>query len=154
MKYMVVYDSYFGNTKQIAKEIATVLDDCTCVRVTDININEKIDLLIVGSPTRAFKATSYIQMFLKSLPSNIDKIALFDTRIDVGTIGTGIMRWMVGSMGYATNKMVKTVVKRKKKVIEPVEWFYVTDTEGPLKDGEIEKARRWAESLKKTANDS
>ena len=152
MKYMVVYDSYFGNTKQIAEGIATVLDNCTCVRVTDINISEKIDLLVVGSPTRAFKETPYIKNFLKLLPSNIDKIALFDTRIDVGTIGTGIMRWMVGTMGYATNKMVKLVVKRKKKVIEPVEWFYVTDTEGPLKDGEIEKARRWAESLKRLTN--
>ena len=153
MKYMVVYDSYFGNTKQIAQEIATVLDDCTCVRVTDINISEKIDLLIVGSPTRAFKATSSIQKFLKLLPSDIKKVALFDTRIDVGTIGTGIMRWMVGTMGYATNKMVKIVIKQKRKVIEPVEWFYVTDTEGPLKDGEIEKAHRWAESLKKSTNE-
>jgi flavodoxin len=148
MKYLVVYDSYFGNTEQIAKEVASVLDDCECVRVTDINFREKVDLLIVGSPTRGFKGTASIHKFLNSLPSNVKKVALFDTRIDLGTISSGFTRWMVGSMGYANNKMIKIVLKKKRKIVEPVEFFYVLDNEGPLKDGEIEKARRWAESLK------
>lgn len=152
MKYMVVYDSYTGNTEKIAKEIATVLDDCTCVQVNDVNFTEKVDLLIVGSPTKGFKATSSTMSFLKALPSNITNIALFDTRIDVGSLGTGIAKWMVGTMGYATNRMVKTLVKQKNKVIESVEFFKVTQDEGPLKDGEIEKARSWADSLKSKLN--
>ena len=148
MKYLVVYDSYFGNTETIAKEIATTLDDCECVRVTDINFREKVDLLIVGSPTRGFKATASIQKFLNSLPSNVKNVALFDTRIDTGTISSGFSRWIIGNMGYANNKMIKIVLKRKRNIIEPIEFFYVLGNEGPLKEGEIDKAKRWAESLK------
>jgi hypothetical protein len=33
------------------------------------------------------------------------------------------------------------------RILAPAESFYVTDTEGPLIDGELDRARRWGDKL-------
>jgi hypothetical protein len=43
--------------------------------------------------------------------------------------------------------MTKKLGRKGYRVIAEPESFFVTDTEGPLKDGELERARRWGESL-------
>ena len=94
MKTLIVYDSFFGNTDQIARAIGNVLAaeaDVSVVRVADVKPAHLagLDLLIVGSPTRAFSASPATKAWLKNLPPNSltgIKVAAFDTRADMNDV--------------------------------------------------------------------
>ena len=89
MKALIIYDSYFGNTEQIAQAIGNAFsskDDVTVLKVVNVKSEHlsKLNLVIVGSPTRKFRPTAAITTFLKRIPDNSLKdvrIAAFDTRI-------------------------------------------------------------------------
>jgi len=72
MKALVVFDSFFGNTEQIALAIGEALgygSDVKVLRVSDIQPEylTRLKMLIVGSPTRGFRATLAINTFLKGI---------------------------------------------------------------------------------------
>src|SRR5688500_3044702 len=57
MKALIVYESMFGNTKEVARAIADGLDDAFEVRLAEVSgmpPADDVDLLIVGAPTHAF----------------------------------------------------------------------------------------------------
>lgn len=145
MKTLVIYDSYFGNTEKIANVIGAELETVP-VHVKEFKNTqlENLDLLIVGSPTRAFNPSVNIKNFLNEL-SNIDgvKVGAFDTRLEAEKAPSKILRFFVKIFGYAAEPILKKLEKRGgKKVLEPI-GFYVDDTEGPLREGEIERAKEW-----------
>ena len=149
MKSLVIYDSYFGNTEKVAKTVAAELETIP-KHVSEFKNSELevIDLLIVGSPTRAFSPSVNIKNFLNELPS-IDgiKVGAFDTRMDVKDDIPGILKFFVKIFGYAADPILKKLEKRGgERVLEPV-GFYVKDTEGPLKDSEIERAKEWVKGI-------
>jgi flavodoxin len=94
MKALVVYDSFFGNTEQIAQAIGHALgsqEDVEILRVSNVKPEQLtgLKLLIVGSPTRGFRPTPAISNLLKSIPKNGlkgVKVAAFDTRFTVSEI--------------------------------------------------------------------
>jgi flavodoxin len=62
MNALVIYDSVFGNTEQIAQAIGNALgsqEDVKIVRVSNVKPEQLtgLKLLIVGSPTRQFRPT-------------------------------------------------------------------------------------------------
>jgi hypothetical protein len=63
-------------------------------------------------------------------------VAAFDTRVDKPR--------MPGSAAHAAEKRLRRLGFR---VLLPAEGFFVTDMEGPLVDGEQERARQWGEKL-------
>ena len=71
MKAVVVYDSKYGNTEQIARAVAEALGtggDVRAVRggaVAPADIRD-VDLLVVGSPTHAWGPTGAIKAFVQS----------------------------------------------------------------------------------------
>ena len=70
MKVFVVYDSFFGNTEQIAKTISEELKGNHQVYLFktsefDCEVFNDVDLLFLGSPTRGFMATKDINEFIK-----------------------------------------------------------------------------------------
>ncbi|MDA8229097.1 MAG: hypothetical protein M0T74_15615 [Desulfitobacterium hafniense] len=72
MKSIIIYDSIFGNTEQIALAIRDSMDpkeNVEAFRIKDIKPQHLIGLklLIVGSPTRAFKPTKAIVDFLNQI---------------------------------------------------------------------------------------
>ena len=72
MKILIVYDSVFGNTEKVALAMAEAMTDQVAVkRVGESSAVDLqgIDLLVVGSPTRGFRPTEGVNLFLKSLPS-------------------------------------------------------------------------------------
>ena len=149
MKSLVIYDSYFGNTEKIAQAVASQLG-CEAINVNEFkNIQVKdIDLLIVGSPTRAFNPSVNIKNFLNTLPQ-LDgiKVGAFDTRIEAEKAPSKILRFLVKIFGYAAKPILKKLEsKGGEKALEPV-GFYVQDTEGPLREGEIERAKEWVGAL-------
>jgi len=152
MKVLIVYDSVFGNTEQIAQAMGNSLgskENVETLRVNDVKI-EKItglDLLIVGSPTRAFRPTKAITNFLKRIPTNSlngVKVAAFDTRFSLSSIKSSAIRFIVKTGGYAAKSIANRLKKKGGDLIMPPEGFLVTGEEGPLKKGELERAADWA----------
>ena len=153
MRILVVYDSYFGNTEKIAQEIGNALgEDVPVKRPVDVEMGtlSGLDLLVVGAPTRAFRPSDAIRDFLKKIPSgalNNVKVAGFDTRADIEAVGNPILKFMVRLFGYAAEPIAKSLENRGGSTVGMPAGFFVEDTEGPLRENELERASAWAFSL-------
>ncbi len=155
MKALVIYDSYFGNTEKVAQAIGDALgpgENVQTLKVSDVKPEqlEGIELLIFGSPTRAFRATTAINGFLKRIPAGGlrgVKVAGFDTRIALEDVNSRVLNFFVRIFGYAAEPISKKLQKKGGEVAAAPEGFIVKDTEGPLKDGELERAAAWAKKI-------
>lgn len=156
MKAMVVHDSVFGNTEKVAQAIGQALgspEDVQVVQVSDAKPEQLVGLtlLIVGSPTRQFSPTGATTGFLKSIPKHGlkgVKVAAFDTRFTESAIEkVRILAFFVKIFGYAAKPIADRLQKKGGELVVPPEGFYVGDTEGPLLDGELERAADWAKHI-------
>ncbi len=149
----MIYDSYFGCTQNIAEAIGlSLVDNAEVINVQNINMAllPNIDVLIVGSPTRGFRPSEGIQKFLKSIPKNSlkgIKVAAFDTRLELSTINSKALRYIVEQGGYAAKSILKKLEKKGGIMITDPEGFLVTGEKGPLKEGETERAQKWVNEL-------
>ena len=142
MKSLVVFDSAYGNTEKIAQAIAGAIDG-NVLRAKDTAAQElePLELLIVGAPTYGGQPTPAMKEFLNKLPKSAVEglcVAAFDTRIT--------QKW-VGIFGYAAGKIARKLQKLGGKLVVNPEGFFVTGTEGPLKEGEAERAADWAKEV-------
>ncbi|HLC05425.1 MAG TPA: flavodoxin family protein [Anaerolineales bacterium] len=152
MKALVIYDSVFGNTEKIAQAIAEALGAQEPVELlqashTDSDRLAQTDLLVVGSPTRGFRPTEAVAALLKAIPSKVlkgVKVAAFDTRLKADELDSAGLRFVVKTGGYAAKRIASQLKKAGGNLVVPPEGFYVEDTEGPLKAGELERAKNWA----------
>ena len=157
MKSLVVFDSMYGNTEKVAQAIAAALggkQNARAVKVSDVTPEDlhSLDYLFVGSPTQAFSPLKSVAQFLKSLPAGSlkgTKAAAFDTRMDVKEINNGFLKFMAGMFGYAAKSISGLLVKKGGELTAPPEGFFVTASEGPLKEGELERASAWAKQILK-----
>ena len=156
MKAMVVYDSMYGNTEKVAQAIGDALgspEEVKTLRVGDVKPEQLagVTLLVVGSPTQRFSPTPATTAFLKGIPKDGlagVKVAAFDTRITEAEIERiRILAFMVRLFGYAAEPMAKRLEQKGGAVAVPPEGFYVGGTEGPLLDGELERAVAWARQI-------
>lgn len=151
MKVLIVYDSVFGNTRIIAEAIAAGIEKCESEVLHVDNAEPAIltgtDLLIIGSPTIKYKPTPGITRFLEAIPDNsIDEmaVAVFDTRMPAETIKKKIFHFMSEAGGFAANSIADILRKKGAVLILPPEGFVVEGEQGPLKEGEAERATTWA----------
>jgi flavodoxin len=152
MKALVVYDSMFGNTAQVAQAMATALADqmdATARRVSEVTPEEltAVDFLIVGSPTQGFRPTPATNALLDSISAQGllgVQVAAFDTRIDVAEVGNWFLTFMVKIFGYAAKPIANRLEKKGGELVMAPEGFVVNGKEGPLKAGELERAATWA----------
>ncbi len=146
MKTLVVYDSVSGNTEKIAQAMGGALGaEVEVIRVSEANppILEKIDLLMVGSPTHGGRPTPAVQSFLNKIPENGlqgIRVAAFDTRLTT--------RWVV-MFGYAAGRIANNLKRKGGNLVIPPAGFFVQKNQGPLKDGELKRAAAWAKTLVK-----
>jgi len=155
MKALIVYDSVFGNTEQVARAIGSALDlgeDVAVVRVNQVKLEQLtgLELLIVGSPTRSLRATEGTRSFLNSIPGHSlkgVKVAAFDTRLVISEVGSPILTFMVKIFGYAADPIAAALKKKGGFLVLPPEGFIVKASEGPLKEGELERAEDWAKRI-------
>ena len=155
MKALVVYDSAFGNTEKVAQAMAEALG-CDARRVTEVQPAQLtgLDALIVGSPTQKFQPLKPVKDFLKDIPSGkLDgvKVAAFDTRIALEDANSAILNFFVKLFGYAAEPMGKWLTKQGGELAMSPAGFYVAGTEGPLKEGELERAAAWAQQIQSRA---
>jgi flavodoxin len=155
---MVVYDSVFGNTEQVAQAIGRALgapEDTEVRRVAEVTAEQLtgLEVLIVGSPTRAFQPTPATKQFLKRIPAGGLKdvrVAAFDTRYSMEDTDSAILRFMVKLFGYAAKPIADRLKGKGGDLALPPEGFIVEGTEGPLRDGELERAGDWARRIAAT----
>ena len=155
MKALIIYDSFFGNTEQIAQAIGNALgsqEDLEILRVSNVKPEQLtgLKLLIVGSPTRAFRPTPAINRLLGSIPKHGlkgVKVAAFDTRISMNDIDSPILPPLVKVFGYAAKPIADRLKKKGGELAMPPEGFFVKGTEGPLKEGELERAADWTKQI-------
>lgn len=154
MKALVIYDSIFGNTEKIARSIGSALGPQGEVEVVQV-INVKpeqlagLDLLVVGSPTRAFRPTEATKIFLKNLAGGSlqgVRVAAFDTRMNVSQ-APAILKVMANLFGYAAKPIADRLKNRGGNLVAEPEGFVVKATEGPLAEGELERSAAWASKL-------
>lgn len=154
MKTLVVYESFFGNTEKIAQAVGKALGGGQVLKFSDFTLDalKGVELLVVGSPTRAFQPTPGIKTFLKSLPAgslNGVRAAAFDTRMDVKEVNNAFLTFMESIFGYAAEPIAKALVKKGAVQPVPAEGFIVKGSEGPMREGELERAAEWAGKLLK-----
>ncbi len=156
MKAIVAYDSAYGNTEQIARAIGSALgpeQEVETLRVGDVTPQklEGISVLVVGSPTQKFSPTAATNALLKRIPNDGLKgvrVAAFDTRFTEAEIErVKILAFFVRIFGYAAEPIADKLRKKGGELAIPPEGFYVGGTEGPLLDGELERAAAWAKQI-------
>ena len=160
MKVVIVYDSFFGNTEKIANAISDSFgshENVRTVRVSDILPDQLtgLDLLIVGSPTRAFRPTIDIIGFMNQMPScglKGVKVAAFDTRYSIAKAKVLFTNIFSRQFGYAAESIAYKLVNKGGTLVAPPMGFVVTDPEGPLKAGEVERATDWAKAIDNVIN--
>ena len=161
MKAMVIYDSQYGNTAQIAQAIADGLrgtaGDALAVdlrKVGDVHPDQLagLDLLLAGAPTQGSRPSPGMHDFLNRIPKDAlagVKVAAFDTRTDMDKLA-GSLR-LVGKIfdhfGYAAPRISSSLEKKGGQAVKPPEGFFVKGTEGPLEEGELERAADWARQI-------
>ena len=152
MKAYIIYDSMYGNTEKIAQAIGNGLTgEVKVVRVGEANPSElkTCDLLILGSPVHGGRATPALDEFIKKLPANSlqgKNVAAFDTRFESENQGVGL-RLLMSVIRYAAERLAKALVKKGGRLVAEPEGFIVENKEGPLKQGELERADKWARGM-------
>ena len=149
MKALIVYDSVYGNTEEIARAIGgAIAGEVKVLRAGEVNPSEleSIDFLIVGSPTQGGRPTQAIRDLLNSIPESslkgVNSVA-FDTRLTA--------RWVV-IFGYAAGRIANNLKKKGGNLVASPEGFFVKGTKGPLKEGELERAASWTKEIVKGNN--
>lgn len=155
MKVLIVFDSFFGNTEQVARAMGEALaaqGEVNVLRVGDVQPGHLtgLEVLIVGSPTRAFSPTPAIKTMVSGIPkqglSGV-KVAAFDTRISLDDVDSRILPPLVKLFGYAAEPIGRRLRKKGGEPAVAPEGFFVADSEGPLKEGELERAAAWARQV-------
>jgi flavodoxin len=155
MDALVVYETYFGNTRQIAQAIGVALGERYQVRMHAIGniapISPAIDLLVIGGPTHHHGTSQTMRTFLEGLGRGALRgvaAAAFDTRYPGA-------RWLTGS---AAIRIARSLRKVGAQLVAGPESFFVGRNVPPdgeqrrhereyLLAGEVERAAVWARRI-------
>jgi len=157
MRTIVVYESSFGNTRKVAEAVAEELDAELVHAGEEEPDLEDVELLVVGAPTHVhglpgersrqaaveqggIRTARGVREWLDELPERDGCLAAaFDTRADKPMFVTG----------SAAKGIAKRLSRHGYRLATPPESFVVHGTEGPLEDGELERAEAWGWSLRR-----
>ena len=160
MKALVVYESHYGNTAKVAKAIAEGIGpDARALDTGEATpeIVAAADLVVAGAPVMAFSLPNgsmlanlpkdrkapfpadmshpSLRDWLEALPKHRGTAAAsFETRL----------RW---SPGGATGAIDDRFHRAGFRTIAKPGKFVVKGSYGPLREGEIERAREWGATL-------
>lgn len=155
MKSVIVYESAFGNTEAIAFAIRDTLQqfgETAAYRAGEFSPAQlsAYDLIVAGSPTQKFNMLPDMRTFLDTIPPGAlagRQVAAFDTRIDIHKVNNRFLTLMVKLFGYAAAPIARKLTKKGGKLRQDPAGFFVEDTKGPLTEGELIRAGKWAAGL-------
>jgi hypothetical protein len=162
MKAVVVYESYWGNTAAVARAIAEGIGSGARAMSTAEAVGEALagaDLIVAGSPIIAFRLPTErtrkdmaakpgkapsppdlshpaMRTWLEALPEGKVLAAAFETgfKLSPGGSATTILK-LLESRGY------QPAAKKER--------FLVKGSFGPIREGELERAKSWGAELAK-----
>lgn len=158
MKAVVVYESLWGNTAQIACAIAEGLGGGACALSTaeaSAEVVAEADLIVAGAPVLAFSlptekirdslvgqqgtpapdlSSPSMRSWLSGLAPGTAGFTAFETRVRF-------------SPGGATGGIVQAMQKAGFRLVAKPARFFVKGRVGPLREGEVERAREWGVRL-------
>jgi flavodoxin I len=145
MNTLIIYDSAFGNTEQLALMLAETLQKQGPVEVRQVPETSSLafegtDFLVCGGPTQHHGLSPAMRAWLEGLPRGALqglRAAAFDTRYHLAA-------WQSGS---AARAIARKLTRAGAWLIVPPESFFVLEREGPLKEGELERAAYWADNI-------
>lgn len=161
MKAVVVYESHWGNTAAVAQAIAEGIGEDAVVMATDeadVSVVSGADLLVAGAPVIGLRLPTdrmeaavaadtdkaptppdvshpSLRTWLKELPRGRGQGAAFETRV----------RWAPGG---ATGTIERDLERAGYAPAGHPGKFIVTGRYGPLREGELDRARRWGAELR------
>jgi len=146
MDILIVYDSIYGNTENIARTLVSTLTGAARVMVArageaEVSGLKAGDLLIVGSPVQGGRPLPTVKAFLGRIPARAlegVRVAAFDTRMTM---------WIARLFGWAADRILAALKAKGGQEASPPQGFIVTGRAGPLKEGEPERAAEWARGL-------
>ncbi len=155
IKTLIIYDSLYGNTEKVALAIASVIPQAKAEPASAVHLLDlkALDLLIVGSPVHGGRPSQKVQEFLNKIPATGLKgiaVVVFDTRF-LAKDQNFALRLLMKIIGYTAPKIATSLKTKGGDLIVPAEGFIVKGKEGPLKDGELVRARSWAKQILKAA---
>jgi menaquinone-dependent protoporphyrinogen IX oxidase len=168
MRVLVVYESMYGNTRDIATDIAAGLRDSHEVTLVSVaNATRKLflkaDLLVAGAPTHMHGlSTASSRQAARLAAAKPDSGLTLDA--DAG--GPAMRDWLTGLVGgpalaaafdtrmagapvltgRASRAVGRLLKRHGYRLIAPPESFVVTKA-NTLADGESSRARQWGEAL-------
>ena len=140
MEILIVYGSQYGNTQKLAQAMARALSPSHHVRVVHAPVArtlsaEGVDLLFVGAPTQMRGLRLLAKPFLIGLEGRGFggvRAAAFDTRM--GDFAQTV----------ASEAIARHLVGAGCRLVAEPESFLVLGLDGPLANGEVERAAAWA----------
>jgi flavodoxin I len=145
MKALIVFDSVHGNTEAIARVIAGAggRAGIRVVRAGQAKNGDLVglDLLVVGSPTLGGRPTPAVQSFLERIPAGAlakVRVVTFDTRMSM---------WIAKLFGWAADRIAAGLAAKGGIPAARPTGFIVKGREGPLAEGEIQRAAAWAKGF-------
>jgi hypothetical protein len=160
MRALVVYESLWGNTEQLAREVAAGIGAETVVVVDATSappaIEADVDLLVIGAPTHAFSMSTAStrdaarQQGATDIPARgirewIEGLAAPASAVPVATFDTRVVSPRLP--GSAAKKAMRRLVALGFRPAAKPETFGVLGYSGPVADGELERARQWGRTV-------
>ncbi len=143
MYSLVIYSSRYGNTRAIAETIAGELASFGKARLVEagsLSVDDfgPADLVIMGAPTYRMNLPEEVRAIFEIFPRRILKgraVAAFDTSYAMSSFL---------ALFTASHPLIQKLRKLGGKPLLPPETFAIAKAhEGPLLEGEIDRAKRW-----------
>jgi hypothetical protein len=155
MQAVVVYESHWGNTEAVARAIAEGFGPEAVALTTNqagAAVIAGVDLIVAGAPVMGFRlpteemieglrsergadiSNAPMRAWLDRLPKGSGTYAAFETRV-----------WW--SPGGATGAISRALEAAGYRPIAKGHRFIVEDKDGPLREGQLEKAHQWGVDL-------
>ncbi len=139
MNVWIVYESKLGNTAELAAQLnqAMVRSERICLLQADqARTPEDIDLLLIGVPGHRHSRPDAIFDWLQRIPPYAlhgVRFSVFDVRL------TPLRRFQTSS----ARKLGRAILRHGGRYASPPESFYLAGPEGPLAEGELQRALFW-----------
>jgi len=141
MKKLILYDSVYGNTEQVADAIAEGMgEDVMVKKVAEAQVDDIRDaeFILIGCPVHGWNVTKATGELLERLHGERfegKKGSAFDTKF----------RNLLA--GGAAKKIIRRLRALGIDILENPQSFFVTGMQGPLGESELDRAKKFGQDI-------